>query len=218
MTQNLVAPTFLFRFSVPCLRCAPGLLRETGSLGPAYRVPNFHAELGSGPSFADLRLGWHDAGLLLNLRVTGKKQQPWCRASRLEDSDGLSLWLDTRDTQTIHRANRFCHRLVFLPQGGGLRQAQPVAQVAAIHLAREHPKPVDETMLRVRSEKRVDGYLLRAVIPEQALTGYEPAEHARLGFYYAVVDRELGWQTFSLGAEYPFASDPSLWGSLELVS
>jgi len=32
-----------------------------------------------------------------------------------------------------------------------------------------------------------------------------------------VVDRELGWQTFSVGPEFPFVEDPSLWGSLELT-
>jgi hypothetical protein len=32
-----------------------------------------------------------------------------------------------------------------------------------------------------------------------------------------VVDRELGWQTFNSGNEFPFAEDPSLWGSLVLV-
>jgi hypothetical protein len=70
----------------------------------------------------------------------------------------------------------------------------------------------------VWSERRVDGYLMQGFIPATAMTGYDPAEHPRLGFYYAVTDRELGWQTFSLGAEYPFQSDPSLWGTLELVS
>jgi hypothetical protein len=69
----------------------------------------------------------------------------------------------------------------------------------------------------VRSEKRIDGYLLQACVPAEALTGFDPAEHGRLGFTYAVVDRELGWQTFSIGPEFPFVEDPSLWGTLELV-
>ena len=38
-----------------------------------------------------------------------------------------------------------------------------------------------------------------------------------LGFTYFVFDRELGQQYFSMGSEFPFASDPSLWGTLELV-
>jgi hypothetical protein len=38
-----------------------------------------------------------------------------------------------------------------------------------------------------------------------------------LGFTYFIFDRELGQQFFSLGSEFPFASDPSLWGTLELT-
>ena len=33
----------------------------------------------------------------------------------------------------------------------------------------------------------------------------------------AVVDRELGTQTFSAPAEFAYQEDPSLWATLELV-
>jgi hypothetical protein len=56
-----------------------------------------------------------------------------------------------------------------------------------------------------------------AVLPAQAITGYDSTEHKRLGFFYAVIDRELGWQTLALGPELPITEDPSLWGTLELV-
>ena len=72
-------------------------------------------------------------------------------------------------------------------------------------------------LLKVTSQKRVGGYVLSAFIPAAALTGFNPADHPRLGFTYFVFDRELGQQYFSLGSEFPFASDPSLWGTLELV-
>jgi hypothetical protein len=32
-----------------------------------------------------------------------------------------------------------------------------------------------------------------------------------------VTDRELGCQTFTVGQEFPFDEDPSLWGTLQLV-
>ncbi len=35
--------------------------------------------------------------------------------------------------------------------------------------------------------------------------------------YYAVIDRELGWQTLSLGPEFPVMDDPSLWGEAVLA-
>ncbi len=84
--------------------------------------------------------------------------------------------------------------------------------------AQRNPKPVAKNTLQIRREQRLGGYILRAAIPAAALTGFDPDQYPRLGFSYAVTDRELGWQTFAVGAEFPFTSDPSLWGSLELVS
>ena len=217
MTEPLLASTFLFRFAVPCRRSEAVWSARGVDLDERYVLPSF-GELDGRPVFADLRAAWHEQGLTFVLRVAGKRQPPWCRASRIEDSDGLQVWLDTRDTHNIHRASRFCHRFAFLPAGGGRRDEEPVAQWLMINRAREHPKPVPDKTLLVRSEKRRDGYLLQAHIAAAALTGFDPAEHPRLGFSYAVLDRELGWQTFSVGPEFPFAEDPSLWGTLELVA
>jgi hypothetical protein len=69
----------------------------------------------------------------------------------------------------------------------------------------------------MRSTMTGNGYRLAAVIPGAALTGWDTQEHRKLGFFWAVSDRELGWQTFSLGPELPIAEDPSLWGTLELA-
>jgi hypothetical protein len=216
MADSILAPTFLFRFAVPCQHVEKAWPAREMELPPEYTIPSF-GELEDRPMFADLRIGWSVSGLAVSVRVRGKKQTPWCRESRLEDSDGLSLWIDTRNTHSVHRATRFCHRFVFLPQGGGAQQQQPLAQWFPIHLAKENPKTVANELLKIRAEKRVDGYLLRAFIPAIALTGYDPEEQPRLGFTYAITDRELGWQTFTIGSEFPFLSDPSLWGTLELV-
>ena len=92
----------------------------------------------------------------------------------------------------------------------------PIAQLVPINRAREQPKAVGRGLLQVQSARRVDGYVLAAHIPTAAMTGFDPDDHLRLGFSYAVIDRELGWQTFSVGPELPFMEDPSLWGTLEL--
>jgi len=219
MVENtLIPPTFLFRIANPLLYTEQRWKKQGLELDPKYVLPSYHAELNGGPRFADLRVGWNQDGLAINLRVAGKKQAPWCRESRIDDSDGLSLFIDTRDTQNIHRAGRFCHRFVFCPQGSGRLMDEPTAQLVEIHRARENPKPALQGSLKIRSEKRIDGYIVQAFIESAAITGWEPDDQLRLGFSYAIVDRELGWQTFSLGPEFPFVSDPSLWGSLELVN
>ena len=58
---------------------------------------------------------------------------------------------------------------------------------------------------------------LSAFLPAVALTGFSPVDNPKLGFTYWLFDRERGEQTFSVGTEFPFPSDPSLWGTLEMV-
>lgn len=218
MSEQLIAPTFLFRFKVPCHKIGKKWTKTKGlDLAPKYAVPSFAADLTEGKQFADLRMAWNDQGIVFNVKVAGKKQATWCRDSRLEESDGLTVWIDTRDTHSVHRASRFCHQFIFLPHGEGSKQQNPVAELLNINRAKDNPKQPPRGSLQVRSEKRADGYLMHGFIPGDALTGWDPAEHTKLGFYYAVMDRELGWQTLSLGSEYPFQTDPSLWGTLELV-
>ena len=218
MADQLIASAFLFRFRTPCRSTDKTWTKTKGlTLTPKYNIPGFQSELGDAPQFADLRMAWSTEGICFNVQVRGKKQSPWCRESRLDDSDGLRLWIDTRDTHNVHRASRFCHQFVFLPQGEGAGQKQPIAELLNIHRAKDNPKQPNRGTLLVRSEKRTDGYVMQGFIPAAAITGFDPNEHKKLGFYYAVMDRELGWQTFSLGSEYPFQTDPSLWGTLDLI-
>jgi hypothetical protein len=217
MTQSLIAPTFLFRFSAPCHEFDGAPSGDAGfELDDRYRLPHF-ASLDGDRTFADVRAAWSRKGIAFTVRVEGKQKTLWCRESRMSESDGLSVWIDVRATQNVHRASRFCHRFIFLPSGGGRRLDQPVADQALIERARENAGPIRPGALAVRVDKRIDGYRLDAFIPADAMTGYRPTEHPRLGFTYAVLDRELGMQTFTVGMEFPFDSDPSLWGALELV-
>jgi len=216
MPTQLIPPTLLFNFQIGCTYVKELWSDTKLELPAACRVPCF-AELESRPNFADLRLAWNEKGIAASLRVTGKKQQPWCRASRFDDSDGLSLCLDTRDVHDIHRATRFCHRFVFTPRGKGQDSEQPMSRLIDIHRAKDNPKSVRDETLRVRGKKLADGYILRALVPAEAITGFDADEHPRLGFNYAIIDSELGWQTFSVGSDFPTLEDPSLWGTLELT-
>ena len=49
------------------------------------------------------------------------------------------------------------------------------------------------------------------------LNGFDPEQSTRLGFYYAVKDQELGEQTLSVDADFPWAEDPTQWDVLELT-
>lgn len=212
----LIDPTFLFRFEItlredPCEWSSRGL-----KLPEECRLPSF-GELADRNVFADLRMAWCAGGIGVHVVVNEKRQLPWCRESRLDDSDGVHVWIDTRCSPNIHRATQFCHRFLWMPAGGGPKRDRPVTAMVPINRARSHPKSIAPDALKIAAYPRHDGYELSGFIPADAMTGFDPGEQPRVGFFYAVVDRELGWQTFALGPEYPVTEDPSLWGEAVLA-
>ena len=221
IANTLIAPRFLFRFAIPIARHEPIWKPGGVALGESYRLMNLAALDASTsdaePVLADVRMAWSTEGLLIDVAVDGKKQPPWCRDSRLDDSDGLVVWIDTRATHNIHRASRYCHRFAFLPAGGGRGQSEPVADQLLINRARENARPVRPRELQVASKVTKTGYRMAAFMPAAALGGYDPYQHRQLGFTYAVRDRELGMQTFATGPAFPFDEDPSCWATLDLV-
>lgn len=216
MNSTLLPASFLFRFSVPCRYKSPLWTDKGAQLDESHRLLEL-AQIDAQPTFAELRIAYSEAGLAFAAEVRGKRQPPWCRESRPDDSDGVRIWIDTRDTHNIHRASRFCHQFIFMPGGSGRGLDEPCADQVLINRAKENAKPVRPGVLRVLREKRPNGYWLEGLIPASALTGFDPAENPRLGFTYAVVDREIGEQTFNCPSDFAYREDPSLWATLELT-
>lgn len=217
MPEQILPPSFVFRFSVPIQETRLAWKPTGIELPDECRVPVFQ-EMDGEREFADVRCAWSSQGLFFDIQVAGKLQQPWCRETRLEDSDNIQIWIDTRDTKNIHRASRFCHRFLFMPSGAGPTNEQPLSTMLKINRAREESRSLNAERIPISSQNTETGYRLSSFIPATVLSGFNPEEQPRLGFSYTVSDRELGWQCFSLGPEFPIDEDPSLWGTLELQS
>src|SRR4051812_37554294 len=123
----LVPHHFLFRLAYPC-RDVPDIPHEDRDdlldLPEACRIDNL-AELDGTKNFAEVRLAWNELGLGFQVAVRGKSQTPQGGGPRPKGSDGVTLWLDTRDARTSHRAGRYCHKFHFLPAGGGPDRDEP---------------------------------------------------------------------------------------------
>ena len=217
VSDALVSPRFLFHFSVPCYYCERLWTPNGAALDKSFSLPNF-SELEQPGACPEVRAGWNRDGLAFRFEVRGKHQKLSCQGDRPDDSDGVQLWIDTRDVKNVHRAGRFCHRLFFLPAGAGRGRSKPVVGVLPIRRARALHGPIDEKQLKVLSQPRRDGYVLHTFIAAAALTGFDPDEHSRLGFTYVVMDRELGQHTLGAGRPMPYYEDPSLWATLELTA
>jgi len=218
--MELIPGRFLFRVAYPCLFIKSIPAEDSDrllDLPEACRIDNFAGSEGR-RNYADIRIAWNDFGLGVQVEVTGKDQPPQGQATRLRGSDGLGLWIDTRDARTSHRASRYCHQFHFLPTGGGADADEPVFGQTKINRALQDAPLCNPSEVSFRSHRTKRGYILEAFLPAGILYGFDPEQNRRLGFYYAVRDAELGEQVLSVGAEFPYWEDPSLWSVLELAS
>jgi hypothetical protein len=215
----LVPNRFLFRVAYPC-RYVKDIPHEEQDelldLPDACRLDNF-AAMDEQRNFADVRLAWNELGLGLQVEVRGKEQPPQGDTARPRQSDGVTLWLDTRDARASHRASRYCHQFHFLPTGGGPEHDEPAFVQTKINRALQDAPLSLANAVPFRCQPRKGGYLLEAFLPAAVLNGFDPEQNPRLGVYYAVRDAERGEQVLSVGSEFPFWEDPSLWSVLELV-
>lgn len=212
---ELVSPNLLFRYLIPLHKAPRAWSLEGWSLGKDFRLPCFGAFEGQ-PPFANVSAAWTEEGIAFEVEVRGKKHPVKCQATRLLESDGIQVWIDTRNMQSVQRATRFCHWFAYLPSGGGARQSQPWGTMLKINRAKEDAKTFSMFQSHAASQVKSDGYRLTFLIPANALTGWNSDEHRRLGLCYAVVDHELGWQTLAADFRWPIAENPSLWHTVEL--
>lgn len=223
MSKPLLPARFLFNFAAPCNYRKTLWTAEGAELDETFRLVSL-AELDGRTQWADVRAAWSEKGVAFTAIVQGKRQPPCCDQSTPEQSDGLHIWIDTRDVHNIHHAGRFCHRFAFLPDSNSndgkkrsTRKFSAFAAMLPINRAKEHPQPESPDSVQAYCKPLSDGYILNISIPSEALVGFDPAEHPRLGFTYAAIDRELGEQTFSVSNPMPYQQDPSLWATLEMV-
>jgi hypothetical protein len=215
----LVPHRFLFRVAYPC-RYAKDIPDEDGDrlleLPETCRLDNF-AALDEQRNFADVRLAWNELGLGVQVEVTGKEQLASGDAAHPRTSDGLTLWLDTRDARTSHRASRYCHQFHFLPTGGGPEKDEPAFLQSKINRALQDAPVAPAGAVPFRCVRTNSGYRIEAFLSAAVLNGFDPEQNPRLGITYAVRDAELGEQVLSVGSEFPYWEDPTLWSVLELV-
>src|SRR6516164_4798161 len=182
LAMPLVPHRFLVRLTYPC-RYAKGIPHGDEDrlldLGESYRLDNF-AAMDDQCNFADVRVGWNEFGIGIQVRVTGKERPAQADADRPRGSDGMTVWIDTRDARTSHRASRYCHQLHFLPTGGGPDKDEPVVVPMKINRAQQDAPLPDEDAILCRCTRQANGYRLEAFLPASVLNGFDPEQYPRL--------------------------------------
>lgn len=217
--MSLLPAPFLFRYSIPIVK-VDRLPRAKSPLLklPATAAVPFPSAMESNPDFAELSMAWNNNGLALSVTVAGKTTWPSCSPESPQASDGVQIWIDTRDTQNIHRASRYCHYFCLLPIGEGEDGMIPIVKQLPIPRASDDAPEVDEESILLESEADEAGYTVSAWFPKEALNGFDPEAYSRLGFYITIQDSELGKQFFTVNDDFPYQGDPTIWASLDLTS
>jgi len=215
--DTLIPNRLLFRFEIPIrYRSSPVIDGRLDDWDESYQLPDF-SELDGRTPFGRIWLAWNETGLFIACRVEGRRSALQCDPKRFWTGDNLRLMTDMRDTRDIRRASRYCQQFYFLPAGGGRDGRAPVAGAARVNRATEHAPPVPDGLIRVAGGRRGDTYTIEAHIPAEALSGFDPIEHPRIGIYTMLEDRDFGQQYLTVGDELNWHIDPSTWATAVLV-
>lgn len=217
--MSLLPTEFLFRLSLVC-KYMPKIPKEKSdsllALPESCQLQDLTTMTGQTP-FADIRMAWNESGIAFQAEIQGKEELPIGDIDQPKGSDGVTLWIDTRDARTSHRASRYCHQFHLLPTGGGPDKDQAIVSQSKIHRALQDAPLHAASSIPFSCQRTKTGYLLEVFLPEKVLNGFDPEQHSRLGVYWVARDAELGTQTLQVGAEFPYGEDPSLWTVLQLI-
>jgi hypothetical protein len=222
MTTPLLPQAFWFRLAVPCRR-VDGLPRAVArgrllDLPASCRLPST-GPLDGLSAWADVRVAWNPGGLAV--AVEANAPPPTSLPStdeRPEGTDGLQVWVDTRDARTNSRATRFCHRFHARLRGLGTPRGALEVEPSQRPIARAiADAPICRPgLLQARAERLRAGWRLELFLPAEALQGFDPETNRRLGFAYQVTAAGRDDQFLGVGREFPVGENPSLWSTLEL--
>ena len=210
--SKLVPNRTLFDFEFPLARRAktPSITGALTDWSDDYLLP-YLGQLDGEEPFGTLWACWNESGLSIACRVQGKSRPLRCDPKTFWKGDNLRLCIDTRDTRNIKRASKHCQQFFLLPTGGGKSSRKPVAASTPIQRARESAPAVPPGVINVAANVAATGYQLEAHLPAAALSGFEPAEHPRIGFFYILEDLQFGQQYLTVGDDLYWHVDPSTW-------
>lgn len=214
---GLIPNRLLFRFEIALrYRKSPEIDGDLGDWSDKYLLPVLD-RLDGGTPFGRILMGWNESGLFIACRVEGRRSAFQCDPKAFWKGDNLRLMTDMRDARDNRRASRYCRQFFFLPAGGGKHGDEPVAGAARINRATENAPPVESGLIRIAGKRDADAYTLEAHIPAEALAGFDPDEHRRIGIYTMLEDRDLGQQYLTVGDDLNWHVDPSTWATAVLT-
>lgn len=216
--ETLIPNTVLFAFRIDLGRIdlPPRPDPTLECFEPFHRLPLFGPLDGETP-YASFYAGWSQSGLAFGLDHARWSGAFHSDSGRPAGSDGLRVYIDTRDRKDVHRGTRFCLGLFIRPEFRA--PADPVATVSMIKLprARQDPPTINTQRIDVAVRTRKQAWQMAVHLPAEVLPGYDPAQFASIGLQLVLQDRVRGRLHLGPGEDLDYASNPSTWVSCRLV-
>lgn len=217
MIESLPRRAFL-RFEMPIYYWdrAPHVAPSIRKWNARYMLPPL-VEVEDEQPIADAYAAWNADWFFVAFDVPDRRAPLRCLPETWWKGDGVRICIATRDVHDTKRGNRFCHFFYILPRGGGKQKKLPVIGMHKMSHAKETPPPVDVSQIRLAVDVGDKGYSIEAAIPTTCLNGWDPTEHARIGFFHKINDSELGAQHLTATDELGWNVDPSTWATAVLA-
>lgn len=179
-------------------------------------VPDLMHMRGSDP-FAQVYFGWDDDNLYLALEVPEKRKPVEVHTSQPWRGDSIEVWIDTRNDKTQRRYTEHCHHFFFIPKG-----RKDDSNLATALDWKEPGSPLADTIfdhpdIEITSVIGKRRYSFEVRIPSSVIHTYDPVNHPFIGFNYHINDADRRSQWWSCGQDFSRHTDPSTWGTVQLV-
>jgi len=215
---SIIPNTYFFEFTFRSpKRTSPIYIDgDLNDWNETYLVPDLMHIRGIEP-FACIYFSWDNDNLYIGLNVSGKRNPVDVDTIRFWQRDCIEVWIDLRNDKTLRRYNEHCHQFFFLPKG---RKANK--ELATAGECQQPGSAIQETIydhpeIEVASIVNRGEYSLEARIPRSVIPTYDPINYPVIGFNYHLNDTDRRAQWWSCGPDFSRHTDPSTWGSVELI-
>ncbi len=173
---QLIPQSFWFRLAFACSRNDSVPSSKKGpllNLSDEYRLPETPRLDGMSPWF-EARTAWNPSGLAFAFTLLDKPGPLEYDTDLPDASDGVQLWIDTRDTRDIHRASKFCHRFDFRLRPGRGSSLEVDVSNPPIARASGNPPGIKTGASRPRPKRSETAGIWKSSSPRKASTGSTP--------------------------------------------
>jgi len=218
MVSPMIPSTHFFDFTFHCPR-AKSPIKIDGDLSDWDRsclVPDLMHLINRTP-FAEVYLTWDYDNIYIGYEVINKVNPVDVDPIRFWAKDCMEVWLDLHNEKPVRAYNEHCHHFFLLPKGH-----KKNTQLATAGECREPGSFIQETIydheeIEIASRITPKGYIIEARFPRSVIPTYNPIEYPIIGFNYHINNTDGKSQWWSCGPDFSRHTDPSTWGSVELI-